>query len=204
MDDDTITVAPGVTRSDNWWGYRLEGSKEALIGSGLVQAAWFVEPGRKNKRGYVLRSKRQTVDSRKIKTTIPAHGPCVVWMHYTESEAEAAKRREVAAARIALTQPDALRKHVEDKFFTRGICWVFGAFNLTNSPDEEWTFSPEVQERATELCKEIIWLFRDSEIRPKVGAAVEGNAEFQRFIMAAIGKPQAPDGRSDSGINRPH
>lgn len=191
---DDITVAPGVTRSDNnCWGYILEGSKEALINSGLVLEAWFVEPGKKNKRGYMMRSKRQTVDGRRITTTVQTHGSCVARFRYTGAEAEAAKRREDAAERLALMQPDALRKHVEDKFLMRGMCFVFGAFNLANSPDEEWTFPSEVQDRATELCKEIIWLFRDSPIRPKVGAAVEGDAQFQRFMQSAMVRPLAPN-----------
>lgn len=194
MNNDATTVAPGVTRNDHWWGYILKGSKEALIGSGLVQAAWFVEPGRRNKKGQVVRSKKQTVDVREVKTTIPAHGPCVVRLHYTDDEAKVAKRRQDVEDRSALMQPSALRKHVEDKFLMPSMCLVFHAFNLTNSPDQEWTFSPEVQERATELCKEIILLFSDSAIRPKVGVSVEGNAEFQRFILSAIGKPQQLDG----------
>ena len=194
MIDDTITVAPGVTRSDTHWGYLLEGSKDALISSGLVQAAWFVEPGKKNKRGYVMRSKKQTVDGREIGTTVPAHGPCWARFHYTDEEEKAVRLREDAAKRLALTQPDALRKHVEDKFLMPGMCGVISALNLTDSPDREWAFPSEVQDRALELCAEIIWLFRDSAIIPKVGAAIEGNAEFQRFMQSALMKPQKPDG----------
>jgi hypothetical protein len=40
---DCRIVAPGVTRINCIWGYWLEGTKEALLRSGLALPGWFVE-----------------------------------------------------------------------------------------------------------------------------------------------------------------
>src|SRR5260221_143145 len=92
-DSDTSTVAPGVTRRQCFWGYYLEGSKDALIASGLAHADWFIAPGERDKRGRVARSKKLKIDGHLVETRVPDKGPAFVGFHYTAQERERAEQR---------------------------------------------------------------------------------------------------------------
>lgn len=185
MSSDTTTVAPGVRRRECGWGYYLEGTKAALFAAGLAKQDWFADGTESAGRGRIVRSKSFTENGREIKTHAPKIGPyCSVCISYTAAEIAKAERERDDAERRKLMQPEALRQHVEDKHFFGAMTGIMRAFNLTD--DHEWSFSPEVCKKANDICIELMGLFRHSEIIPRNGAHIEGDAEFQRFMQSTL------------------
>lgn len=186
INGDTTKPAPGVTRHECGWGYYLQGSMPALLASELAKPHWFSCGIVRDKGGRCIRSKRLTEGGRSIHTTAPKAGACTVWIHYTVAEKQAAEEARAAAERRRLSQPEALRAHAEKKHMMHGICFVLAAFNATNSPSSEWTFPPDVQNSAMQLCRELMQLFQNSKIINRSGTNTEGDAEFQRFMQSAL------------------
>jgi hypothetical protein len=121
MADSKTTVAPGVTRSEYWWGYYLNGSKEALLSAGLVQEDWLQDGTVRNKRGYVVRSMSLTIDGRRIKTNVAndKRQTVTVLMNFTKAELAAGERAEGAreaaeAAAKAQREIEALPKNAKE------------------------------------------------------------------------------------------
>ncbi len=63
-----------------------------------------------------------------------------------------------------------------------GVICVSRGFNVLGNPDYAWTFPQPVVERAQHLCSELVQLFHDSRLEPRLGAVMERDAEFQRFM----------------------
>jgi len=88
-------IAPGVAREDHWWGYVLEGARDALISTGLAKPEWFADGIARNKYGKVIRSIDHEVDGRKAQTRmLPKRGIYIVRVSYTTQEKDARERRE--------------------------------------------------------------------------------------------------------------
>ncbi len=50
-------VGEGVTRTDCFWGYYLEGTRDALMKAGLAEPEWFADGTERNAHGRVVRTK---------------------------------------------------------------------------------------------------------------------------------------------------
>ena len=88
----SIEVAPGVLRTESsFYAYILEGSKDALLSAGLVQASWLADGTVRNKRGNVVRTLDFTADGRHIRTTVTSakRQMVLVYVYHTEAEFEA-------------------------------------------------------------------------------------------------------------------
>lgn len=93
---DAVTVAPGVTRRDDGWCYYLEGEQEAIIKAGLAKPDWFEDGSRRNKKGYVIRTKNLMVDGRHVETvTRKSSRICTARINCTEEEQREYEAREV-------------------------------------------------------------------------------------------------------------
>jgi len=101
---------------------------------------------------------------------------------------DAARRRATAPKRL-LSRAD-LRALAEARL-EEASCFMMRAFNLTCDPASPYIFDPKVRDRAERLLRDLISLHRDSKFQAQVGSAIQGNAEFQRFMAKAI---QAPVG----------
>lgn len=147
--DPEITVAPGVKRSDHFWGYSLTGSKDALIASGLVKPDWFVRVGLKNKRGHTMRTKRLEIDGRLIESTVPACGHANVRFSYTQEEQDAARdREELRKARVYETAEIAKLPNSHERYrqVTSEIFrqWLGALRNALNRPSGGYHYAYEV------------------------------------------------------------
>jgi hypothetical protein len=71
-------VSAGVTRTDHFWGFYLQGTRRALVQSGLADAHWFSDLTERNTRGTTVRQKRFTVYGRTITTYSPSRGQCTI------------------------------------------------------------------------------------------------------------------------------
>lgn len=94
---DRVDVAPGVVRTDWFWGYCLEGTKEDLLRAGFAKDEWFPS-GERDKRGRVVRTKKLEVDGRLIECRQEGKERFRVYVHHSERE------RELAEARNELTR----------------------------------------------------------------------------------------------------
>jgi hypothetical protein len=146
-DKDTTTVAPGVTRTDCFWGYFLEGKKEALLRAGLAREEWF-HTGERDKRGRAIRSNRFEHQGREIKVLRRNKSPggrYYVGVSYTA--------RDLQSKELAKAHADAQRKIAalpEDAEVFRADCTdlmerLLHAFTSTHSTSEYtgWRLHPE-------------------------------------------------------------
>ncbi len=78
MTDDTITVAPGVTRHNCHWGYYLEGAKADLLRAGLAKSEWFLDGREKTWHGTTIRTVCAEQDGMPVECSQPARGLCIV------------------------------------------------------------------------------------------------------------------------------
>ena len=79
-------IAPGVIRKCFNWARYYEGSQQALVTAGVARPDWFANLTGTDRRGRTVRTKRLTVDSRRVETTVPPRGPCVVLIRLTKAE----------------------------------------------------------------------------------------------------------------------
>ena len=79
-------IFPGVTRGDAIYGYWLEGTKEALLRSGLAKPEWFLDGREKNPHGKTIRTVRVEQDGNCIECTQPARGLCEIRFHTGKDE----------------------------------------------------------------------------------------------------------------------
>jgi hypothetical protein len=83
---EATTVAAGVTREEYFWGYILEGSKEALLRSGSARKQWFATGRRRDSRGRVVRTIYVEHEGRQVRCTDIGHGYYSVTFRFSESE----------------------------------------------------------------------------------------------------------------------
>jgi hypothetical protein len=95
--DNVTTVAPGVTRDDYWWGYRLEGRKEALLAASVAKPEWFPDGLRRNKRGQIIRQRKFTHNGERMECQQVSRLRFCVVVRYAEEESE--RRRALEAQR---------------------------------------------------------------------------------------------------------
>ena len=89
---DTTTIAPGVKRTDCFWGYYLEGKKEDLIRAGLAQERWFLDGKVRCESGQATRTTHFVQSGQMIECTQPKHGKSMV--SFTPVSPEELKRWE--------------------------------------------------------------------------------------------------------------
>lgn len=94
MSNETTQVAPGVVRHDCGWNrfHYLEGSRQALIASGLVRPEWLPN-GERDSRGRVKRTRKSWVDGRLIQATKTSTHRHLVYFHRTPEEQGRAEGR---------------------------------------------------------------------------------------------------------------
>lgn len=71
--------------------------------------------------------------------------------------------------------------------FDTAMLSLIRAFNIAGNPDVPYTFDAHTTERVLELARELIAIFRDSELRPHRGALMQGDSDFQRFMAKSMG-----------------
>ncbi len=183
-DDGITTIAPGVTRSDHFWGYDLKGTKDALLASGLAKEEWFCN-GRRGKDGRRLTTVYFKIGGNRARCR-PTHwteGQYIVAVDYSKAEVE--------KQRLALRQGESSRKAKD--LLELGLVMTGKAFNWENDPETAWRFPTETIEQVKGHLREIMQLFEGGGFEKRSGLVVESDAAFQRFIGRAVRAP------SDSG-----
>lgn len=71
-------IVPGVTLTNCHWGYYLEGTKDALLRSGLARSEWFLDGREKTRYGKTIRTVYTDQDGMRVECNQPAHGLCSV------------------------------------------------------------------------------------------------------------------------------
>lgn len=175
-DIESTTVAPGVTRSDHFWGYDLEGTKEALLASGLARAEWFWS-GRRGKDGRRLTTVHFKVDGNRAKCWPYRDNSGGHKIEVSFPEAEVEKRHQ--ARKTAQIREEA--KNLLDF----GAVNIIRAFNVENNPEWAWRFPAETIEQAKQHLREIVQLFERGGFERRSGLLVERDGEFQRFMQRA-------------------
>lgn len=171
MADSDSTVAPGVKRREQTWGYRLEGSKQALISSGLVQASWLADGTERNKRGHTVRTKHLTVDGCHIHTymTNPKRELFEVWVNYPKAERDARERteeieREAAAVRRKIEAlPKSAEAYRESFVHFFGI-YVRGVAGQAKEGEAGYRYDAETIETLESLADEMVEAIENGRI----------------------------------------
>lgn len=101
---DRSIVAPGVTRTDCFWGYFLEGRKDALLRAELAREDWF-PTGDRDKRGRVTRSSHVKHQGREVE--VSCRGKCSVGRYYVSVRYTA---RDLQSKELAKAHAEAQRK----------------------------------------------------------------------------------------------
>jgi len=71
-------IFPGVTRGDSVYGYWLEGTKDALLQSGMAKSEWFLDGREKNPHGKTIRTVYAEQDGIAVECNQPARGLCSI------------------------------------------------------------------------------------------------------------------------------
>lgn len=199
----------GIEVDERDWAVVYEGTREALIASGLAKAGQFPgEPGC-GKTSTVFPGEG---DRRKIKVSIARvrAGKAIAFqvaVYRTKAEYEAhwekwnaeseARRREYQAecdARLAASRRDLTQKAlaevgprgIADAALKGALVGIMRAFNLTGDPDMPYTFDDETIGRAKYLGQRLLQLFEEGTLTPQLGAVAQGDADYQRFMGTVL------------------
>jgi len=101
MTENTVTVAPGVKRTELDECYLLRGKRHAVIAAGLAQPDWFADGTEIiSKNGRADRHKDLEIDGRTVRTHIEKTTERVrVYISYTDAERKANEARAAAEPR---------------------------------------------------------------------------------------------------------
>lgn len=205
QESSTAPAALGIEVDERHWAVVHEGTREALIASGLAKAGQFPgEPGC---------GKTSTVfpgdgERRKIKVSIArvSAGKAIAFqvaVYRTKAESQAysekwqaevkARQRAYQAecdARLAASRRGLMQKAltevgprgIADAALKGALVGVIRAFNLAGDPETPYTFDKDTVEEAMILCRRLMGLFREGALTPQLGAVAQGDADYQRFM----------------------
>ena len=159
MADPTSLVAPGVLRTDYWWGY------------------WLASGLERNRKGQVVRSKHLEIDGREVRSTMKRKDFFTVRFDWSEAEQQARKQAEIDK----LASPDALRALARRSAET-GLAFFARAFNCCNNPDLPYQWPKGTRDEVLRLLAQLVHLAEAGPIRPRAGAQAQDDAAFQRFM----------------------
>jgi hypothetical protein len=78
MMDDKRKLAPGVTIQSCYWGFWIEGKRDAVLASHIVEEDWLSDCTKRRSNGNILRQKFIVTGGRVIETTVSARGRVII------------------------------------------------------------------------------------------------------------------------------
>lgn len=187
------TSHPGVRANDYSWGMLYEGQREALTAAGIVRdPTLFADDSKRTKAGKIVRIRTAVIDGRKVQVSWHRERKgafYAVYVHYTPEERRLREEEEcLARGRKSESIERACTPLGEAKaiFDGMGMSMIM-AFNMANDPARPYRFPAETHELVKALYHELRRLFENGGFRPSLAPIVEGNPDFQRFMVTATG-----------------
>jgi hypothetical protein len=171
----TSAIAQGVTREDNFWGYSLTGTKEALLASGIAKEEWFWN-GRRGADGRRLRTVYFKIDGNRAKCQPISWGnkdEYTIEVDYPIAEREERERRGAKD----------LAAHEAKEMLIHGISSLLIAFNVDSNPEKAWLFPASTVEQVDRHLREVDRLFKNGGFEIRSNPAVQSDVKFQRFML---------------------